>query len=217
MRIYNYFLTDCYKIKRYGFLAIFPVLAIVMTVWDGDADPVFAFAYCLFAGIFVAVLPFNSELKSESGFLQMLPSKPGEPILGHFLFGYAAILIAALGGILSILISHLIRPEIPVPFIGSKSLTGMCIMLTGIAFLFAAIEELVCTMFRFESVQMTGFVRLLPAFVFFFGANRVTDMPAASGGLPAGILGISLIVFLGCTLIYAGIAFAASRIQAGRE
>ncbi len=209
MRVLKFLKIDCLKMKSLWIALFFPLLSIFILITSDVPNLLFAAGYCLFAGIIYATFPFTGENPQENGFLMMLPSKPGEDILGHFLFGFLAVTAALFLGLFSIFVSGLINSNVrntPLP-------TGFILVLYGAAVIFVGLEELLLTVFRYESIRAVQLIRIVPAFVYFFAANAVMDRLqaqqtpsfAGAGTLPvsvgAGFFAAALVVYIILTMI----------------
>ncbi len=206
MRILKFAHVDYLKTRRLNYLLlIFPLLAVAFLVTSVDSRALFAVAYCLFAGIILAAFPFSVSSNAERGFLQMLPSKPGEPILGHYLYGFFMILVSFLVGIAAVLIARIIHPELEILRLGGADVTGIYLLLPGIALLFTGVEALLLTALRFENAHIASLLRIIPAFVFFYGFNsgakNVQGLPDCGVGEGLAAAGICIGIFLILALV----------------
>ena len=214
MRILKFAKVDYLKTARYNYLLLgFPLLAVFILVTSMDSQALFAMAYCLFAGIILAAFPINISSETERGFLQMLPSKPGELILGHYLYGFLMILAAFLTGVLALAAAKLLHPVLQILRIGGVDVSGVYPVMLGIALVFTGLEDLLLTALRFENAHLTQLLRIVPAFIFFFGFNsashKVMELPDFSTMTGLAALGV-------CLLLYAVFALAGRAISIRR-
>ncbi|MBR1741607.1 MAG: ABC-2 transporter permease [Lachnospiraceae bacterium] len=226
MRVFKYMMVDFLKVKKklFIFLILVPAFGAWMGMGKGNTEVsfVFALSYCMFAGIIMAGLPYQYEKAEENGFLYMLPGKTQEQVFGHFLFGFACMLMGYLLGILCGGIGFLLRPQ--ESFFSMGELSGfsdfihVSFLLLGAGLLVVTVQDLLCTIFQFESVQVMNLMRILPGFLFFFGG-----MIFMEGGADRGMEALtflyrhSAMFFLACVLIFLVVAYIGGRIATGRE
>ena len=191
--------------KKMIWLALLPVLTVFMLTRSEPASATFGVAYCIFISMIIAVFPFQSEDEKETGFLQMLPSLPAEPVYGHFLFSFLVVAAGMMCALLSLAAADLIRP-------GSGYIKHFCVeglsggmLFFGAALILTALENMVFTVFRFKSQQVMVLIRMAPAFLLFFAANFVEEksesllakgLQAVTGLHPAFTLALALIIYL---------------------
>ncbi|MBR1820087.1 MAG: ABC-2 transporter permease [Clostridia bacterium] len=217
MRVLKFARVDLIKTWKFFYILFFPMLTVLLLARDPKLPAMFGVAYCLFVSIVLAAMPFNTEDRSESGFLQLLPAKPGEQILGHFLFGLGANLAGFALGLISAAVAHAIVPSAALFSIDGAAVTGFYPALLGVALLITGLEALLLTVFRFQSVHAQQLMRIAPAFVFFFAMNSLAvDSGAAGrnmllalgGGAGFAALAACLLAFLALAGIAAGISRA---------
>ena len=211
MRALKYAKIDFMKMKKLWWAVVFPIGAAVALVVSPDSSPLFAFGYCLFAGIIFATFPFSGENVSENGFLQMLPAKPGTDVLGHFVFGLLSILVMFILSLFSILVAHLCNPAVNLDGMGA-----LIPAVTGAAILFTGVEEIFLTVFRYEKARYLQLVRIVPAFVFLFGMNSVTDSLTPGQMDFAVPPAVGAAILFACLVLYVLLAAAAVRIARRR-
>lgn len=215
MRVLKFTKIDAIKVWRFLYILLFPVIAVFANAREPDGSAVFGVIYCLFVGIVLAAMPFRLESPEESGFLQLLPAKPGEQVLGHFLFGLLNNLAGFALGLLCTFIAHAINPAARLFTLEGMPVTGLYPVLLGVALVFTGAEALLMTTFRFHNLHADQLLRILPAFVFLFGMNSLAtngDAPgrdallflSGAGGYAA--LGVCLAIFLALALLAAGIS-----------
>lgn len=212
MRILKFAHVDYLKCRRFGYIMIlFPALSVLMITMTNGIPTLFSVGYCLFAGIILAAFPFNMESVNERGFLQMLPSRPGEPTLGHFLFGFLATIASFLLGIAALVISKLLVPRVEVFTLNGVSIAGMYPALLGAALVFVGLEDMLLSVLRYEKSHLIQLVRIIPAFIFFFVFNSGLDKQKGVFGsfplLPGlGVLTFCLAVYVVLALIIRAVA-----------
>lgn len=212
MRILKFARIALIRARRYRFVIFFPIIAVFMILGNQSNSVMFSVAYCLFAGIILASIPFSTEKREEAGFLQMLPAKPGELILGIFTFGFFCILAGAVLGMISVLAAHLIRPSMDILRL-MPSPASMAEVI-GLALVFTGFQGAMLTLFRFDGGSMVQLLRLLPAFAFFFGMSYIGDTQNETIiGVVKVLAQISgWVYFLIGIAIYAVIAIVSSRL-----
>ena len=223
MRILKYTLVDFLKVKKklWFFLLFVPACALFMGAESGAMSTI-AIAYCLFAGIIIAGMPYYYEKPEEMGFFHLLPGRTEEQVFGHFLFGSFS-LLAGLGlGIFCSCVSSLFHTEHSTGKDLLKSIspgmTEIILLLFGAGLICVAVQDFFCTLFRFESVQVMNLMRILPGFIFFFGLSMLLSYGTKT---PADLLlflfSHSMETFLSCLAAYLLTAFLSSMIAKARE
>lgn len=208
---------DILKTQKLWYMLLLPLFILLFFQKGSTTPAIFGLGYSLFIGLVMATTPANSEVKGERGFLQMLPAKPGEDILGHFLFGAVCIILYGLLSLVVILIARIINPELAVFSVGGKDITGFYPVMFGIALFIAGVEIMILTVFRYKSLQVQQLLRIIPGFIFFFGMMQVSNraeamqLPDHSFGMGPGViafLAVSIVLFVLMAKIS---AFAASK------
>ncbi len=214
MRILKFAHLDYLKTSRMNnMLLLFPILAAVVLLASADGSALFAVGYCLFAGIVLAAFPYNLTSESERGFLQMLPARPGEAVLGHFLYGLCMVLVSFAVGMLAVVICHLVRPALTILRVDGTDVSGLYLALIGVALLFTGLQSLLMTALRLENIHLAQIIRIVPAFVFFFGFNKGLDMTEA---MPDFGIGPGLAALGACLGIYGLLALISRAITIRR-
>ncbi len=213
--------VDFLKVWRFFYILLFPVFAVLMEARDPRSPAIASVFYCLFASIVLAAIPFKLESVAESGFLQLLPARPGELVLGHFLFGFVTNLAGFALGLLCTLLAHAIHPAAALFTLGGRTIAGFYPALLGVALVFTGAEALMMTVMRFRSVHADQLMRTLPGMVFLIGIHRLaTDSPAGASGVIgsfSGLSGLGGLAVLGvCLLAFAALSCIAGRISVAR-
>ena len=213
-RIFNFAKIDFLRIRNFKWIALFPLLVIVIFLTQPDTSPLYILCYCIFAGIIFSTLPCSMESATEVGFLQMLPTLPGEQQKGHFLFGFLFTLLAFLSGLASILVCHLLRPSFQMFSAGEWNLLDLYLIILGVSLVFVGIQTFVLSILRFKSAQAMAILRMVPAFIFLFGMSGLfgEDGVTTDGSIQmlSRINGIMILVI--CLVIYLILAQAAAII-----
>lgn len=211
MRILKFAWVDYLKCRRMGFILIlFPVLAVVMVTMSQKMPTLFAVSYCLFAGIIFSTYAFSMESRDERGFLQMLPSRPGEILLGHFLFGLLTTVLSFLLGMAALGAARLLVPGQEIFTAGGVSVAGLYPALLAAALVFVGLQDVMLTFLRYEKANLLQLIRIVPAFVFFFLFNSAIDEKKAMIG-PFGLLP-GLGVLAGALALFALLALLARAV-----
>lgn len=214
MRVFKFMFIDIIKVKKLSWVFLFPLLAVVMMLRvSGDGQALFTFLYCLLGGIVVASFPLSEESASESGFLKMLPAKKGEAIKGHFLFALLSMLLFGILGIISVEIGRLFNSAITFGLISLYPLS------LAVSVLVAALENVLLCGFHFENGQAQNILRIIPAFIFFFGGQiLLTRLPKLVSGFAAWItMTKSLVLLIICLIIFWAIAEACAFFFGNRD
>ena len=213
-RIFKFTKIDFLRIRSFKWIALFPLLAIVIFMAQPETSPLYILCYCLFAGIIFSTVPSSMESATEVGFLQMLPTLPGEQQKGHFLFGFLFTLLAYVSGLVSILICYLLRPSFQMFSAGEWNLFDLYLIILGVSLVFVGIQTFVLSILRFKSAQAMAILRMIPAFVFLFGMSGLfgEDGITTDGSIQmlSRINGIMILVI--CLVIYLILAQAAAII-----
>lgn len=169
MRLFKFVKVDFIRCKNYWFFLLFPLLALMLMLKDADSNALFGCMYCLFGGIILSSTPFSLCSQANSGFLKMLPAQEGDEIRGHFLFSFCVLMIFLTFGLITIQAAHIYHPAFSI-------LQGnQIILIFSVSLLFTAIQNLVLCVFRTNSVQAMQLLRMVPAFLFFFGSTLLAD------------------------------------------
>ena len=218
MRILKFVHVDFLKVRSSLWILLLCLLGVVFLIYSPEISPLFAVGYGIFIAMVFATFPYNAENVEETGFLQMLPAKPGEQVAGHFVFSAAVVLLGFVLGFLAALLARALVPAVQP--LTSRELTGFCLIMIAVSLVFVGAEDLMLTVFRFNSMRVSQFLRIIPAFLFFFAFNALPDsLPAAADGSmllfisaqgPVVLL-FGLLLFLLCALI--SVRIAARRAQ----
>lgn len=198
MYILKYTKIDFQKCRQFAWLLLFPVLAIGLMIFSDDSEPIFAVVYCQFAGIMASGLPFSCENMEENGFLLMLPSRPGDDIRAHFLFSFCAGEAATILGLGTLAVTSLIKPTFqPGEFLVYPFLLGLCLIVI-------ALQDILLCFFRSNNTQAMQIIRMVPAFLFFFGGSALADIfPSLAARFMAWLtMARSLGIYAVCVILF---------------
>jgi len=210
---------DLIRVKRFWYMLLICFAVLALLGKRNGMPGLFGLGYCLFIGIIMSTFPANLESGNERGFLQMLPAKPGEDIKGHFLFAAVCTLVFTVIAFVLIAAARAINPSLPLFNIEGVSISGLYPVLIGLALVFSGIELLLLTVFRYKSVQMQQLLRLIPAFVFFFGANLISDRTQEMRipDLSFGMKPLYIAILTGCIIVFIALAEISARISTRRK
>lgn len=210
MKILNYAKIDFMKLKDYAWFLLFPVLSCVLVLQDPSAPLYVCVLYSLFGGVVCASLPFASETRAAAGFLQLLPSRDGDNIRGHFLFSFFIQIASLVLGLAASFVVRLFQPQLP--FVSLNT----CGLMFSFSLVLVGIQNLMYVIFRYQAAKAVVFIRLLPAFLFFYGGlltNKYLNTPAFSD-IAAWILNPgSLILTVPCPILYLLMAQAGAALS----
>lgn len=207
---------DLLKVRRFLWMLFIPFIALAFLLGEKSYITVlFAIGYGMFIGLVFCEFPFNNEREQESGFLKMLPSRNGDDIRGHFLFGLIILPLFFAIGFLVAGIARLIRPDIAVFTWNGQNIGGIYWILLGISFVMAGVEYLLFTVFRYSSVQTAQILRIVPALLFFFlmmnASGKIEEVTDFDFGLLSGPFPV--LCFAGCLAVYFLMAVISVRIS----
>ena len=213
-RILKFAKIDIFRVKRYMWMILFPLIAVFWGVSEPESGPVFSMMYCLFAGIILSSMPISAQGEHEKGLLGMLPARPGEAVYGHYLFGGVVLFIGMLLGFVSIVIASLIQPKIILAEFLGKDFISIFILLFGGALVMNGLQLLILLLFRTSSMQVMQLIRLAPGFLFFFGSSFLWDGNAPQ--LLMTLLRSGGVILLICVLLYILLAWIAAKLVVRR-
>ncbi len=190
-------------------------LAILLDKDQGGITNILVTMYCLFGGIVVAVIPFAAENAEEAGFLEMLPVKPGLSVIVHFIFSALCIFISGGLGILVRLAVTAAGTSLSPLCPEGMNLLSIYFTAFGAALLFTAIDCFLLTIFRYNTLQILQIIRILPAFIFFFGGSALVQNMETTSVAFRLLNESGILVFIICAAAYAALA-AISRVIALR-
>lgn len=215
-RILKYTKTDILRTKSSLWIFAICLVGVMVAISGRDNSYLFCYLYSLFISIVISEQPYQNERVEDRGFLRMLPSKPGEEILGHFLYSYLSVIVGAVIGFIGIASVRLIHPDaIVLVQAGSHDIRGIYLILLGFAELIAGVSAFLLSIFRYQNVYVLVFFRLFPAFVFFFCINSIMDASIISTDkilklftIPSGLLALLI-----CTVLFIVLAVIAGKID----
>lgn len=210
MKILYYAKIDFMKLKDYAWFLLFPILSCVLVLQDPDAPLYICILYSLFGGVVCASLPFASETRAEAGFLQLLPSREGDNIRGHFLFSFFIQIGSLILGLAASFVVRLFQPQLS--FVSLNA----CGLMFSFSLILVGIQNLMYVFFRYQAAKAVAVLRLLPAFLFFYGgllANKYLNTPAFSDMMAQFLKPGSLILTALCAVLYLLMAQAGATLS----
>lgn len=175
--------------KQLPIMMIFP--AVVVLISASGTDMFFIMSYLCFGVLVFSTTPFMAEDKSMSSFVQLLPGRERDKVLGRFgLFLAMFVAVILFGLCLSFLFSRFGIGEIR---IGQYDYYFSALTV----FFGIIVGSLQMTAFyvfgRVKSQQILNIIRILPAFLFFFLSNYIVENMAdelGEAGAPANVLSV---------------------------
>ena len=208
---------DFIKLWPFSYMLLFPIIATMIGNREPGALAISGVFYCLFASIILAAMPFKVEHAAESGFLQLLPAKPGEQVLGHFLCGLVANLAGFTLGMLCAFASHACNPAAALFMLEGRSIAGLYPALLGLSLVFTGAQALMMTVLRYHSVHIDNLMRTVPGFIFLIGIHRFAESTPDIAGMILGLSGIGgLVALVLGVLVFAVLACIGRGISASR-
>lgn len=205
-------------IKKAGWnlliLVLIPLIGLAV-LSDRDISPatgIFVTLYCLFGGIIVAIIPFAAENAEEAGFLEMLPVKPGLSVTSHFTFSALCVLISGGLGALAGSAVNAAGRSASALYPDGMNLSSLYFSAFGAALLFTAIDCLLLTICRYNTLQVLQIIRILPAFVFFFGSTALLQNMETTSTIFRILNENGLLIFILCALSFAALAAVSREI-----
>ncbi len=122
--------------------------------------------YLFFIALILAVYPFTMEQTSESGFINMLPGKSRDRVAGRFLYGGVLYAFSLILGTVLIMVRN--RHDGQEMFEGISFLAAAA----GMSLILGMLQNiLMYAIGKGKSQQLMAVIRLVPAFVMFFGVT----------------------------------------------
>ncbi|MBR2258835.1 MAG: ABC-2 transporter permease [Blautia sp.] len=219
MRTFKFAKIDLMRVKKMKLwiLALFPVISVILTM-NNNSTPYFGLFYCVFGGMILGTLPFNLETREEAGFVRMLPSKPGDQVLGHFIFGFCTVFVCILLGVGSLAAARLLDHSFSRQLLSGRELIGASCLTFALCLVCLAAGDLIFTVTRFETVKGMTIVRIIPPFLFLFGANFLleTDQGLLRTILELLLWGNGLAALAVSIVLFCIVAVIAARISAAK-
>lgn len=160
------------------FLPFFLLVCLGSTLAMENAPACWGILYMVFGGLIIVTNPFFAMSNISAVFTNMLPASVANRVFGRYLFGVAVMAASALLGIVAELFRMMVRGEVSV-----KGLWIFTAAFLGAALITMALEFLVLYFVTIKNAQIFSLVRMVPAFVLFFGINALMDAGAEEKGI----------------------------------
>lgn len=151
------------------FLAAFPLFAIV--IGASSRDMIFIISYLCFGMMIVSTTPFLLETKNMSSFIHLLPGNDRDKVAGRYacflvmLLSFAAVGFCVCAALESL--GYLIIQSGDVSI--SMAIIVVSVIVGSLQFIIFYVAG------RGKGEQWLNIVRVIPAFLFFFGTNYVIE------------------------------------------
>ena len=213
MKAFKFFKIDFAR-SRIQFIYMLVFSAIAMALSLKTDGPYLGLIYMIFASIIFSTVPFTLDQRSEIGFVNLLPGSVKDRVSGRFLLAFIMVIFGTLMGSVVMGLYYLLSHT------GIELAFAFILGATGVGILFASIQYIIFYILgKVNSVQAMGIVRMLPAFVMFFGTSYLSDYFRENPGelldwllknanlLGAVILAVSIVVY------FIGIAISTAIIE----
>lgn len=157
--------------KQLPFLVILPCLVVLIAL--SGTDMFFIVSYLCFGALILSTTPFMMEDKNMSSFVQLLPGTHRDRVAGRFFWFFVLLLAYVLFGFgISYFMYRFGIGEVRI----AESEYFLCLAAALVCFVIGCIQIVVFYLLgRVKSQQFLNLLRMIPAFLFFFGMNYVTE------------------------------------------
>ncbi len=157
--------------KQLPFLVILPAF-VVLIAYSGT-NMFFVVSYLCFGVLILSTTPFVMEDRNMSSFVHLLPGTDRDRVAGRFCWFFVLLLIYVVYGFgISSFMSRFGIGELRI----GESEYVLCLAAALFCFVIGCIQMAVFYLLgRVKSQQFSNLIRMLPAFLFFFVSNYVTD------------------------------------------
>lgn len=153
------------------FLAFFLLVAGAAVAFSADATPSFAALYMIFGVICVCSNNFFQTGSAEISTL-VLPVTAANRVFGRYLYGIIFVTVSALAGFLITMVTMILRKY---PADAQTAEVALIMAYLGVGYMVVAFQFAFLYLTRMKNAQILSLVRMVPAFVMFFGLNALTD------------------------------------------
>lgn len=163
MNVFKYTKIDIVRLKAQLIgMGVFVLIAAMFM--HSSQSLVSGLGYLAFAAVIMGAAAFSMDQKNETGFVNLLPGTDRERIAGKFITGYVFLIIGmALGTVCALVMAEIYN-------ISATNLPECLIILTGIALIFMAIQNVIFYMAgKSNSQQLNNIIHMIPAFVMWIG------------------------------------------------
>lgn len=165
----KYLKVDWIRSRSQFKLMVFFLFFSVMFMINSPASIVGS-CYLFFVALILGVYPFTIEQTSESGFINMLPGRSRDRVAGRFLYGGVLYAFSFVLGSVLIMIRNVREDK------GVLEGIFLLVAAAGISLFLGAIQNILMYVIgKGKSQQLMGLIRMVPAFIMFFGATVLLD------------------------------------------
>ena len=163
---------DFMKMKTQMKLIALVVLVVIIFASEvmGKTMGAWSIMYMIFMGIILCTTPFTIDSMVADGFIKLLPAGARQRVFGRYMFAAVFLAVCTVLGSLSS-ISYILKGQITVGYILTHGAiffsAGLCIN---------SLQYVFSYFFEIKNQQWMSIIRLLPAFIFFFGGSILVDM-----------------------------------------
>lgn len=153
------------------FLTLFLLLAGGTVAFSADATPSFAALYMIFGVVCVCSNNFFMTGGAEISTL-VLPVTAANRVFGRYLYGIIFVTVSALAGFLITMVTMILRKY---QADARTAEIALIMAYLGVGYMVIAFQFAFLYLTRMKNAQILSLVRMVPAFVMFFGLNALTD------------------------------------------
>ncbi len=162
---------DILKSKSiFKFLPFFMAICLFFSVASNETPACWGILYMLFGGLIIVTTPFFAMSNISEVFTNMLPASVADRVFGRYLFGTFVMVISAVLGIAAEFFRIMVSGEAAMEEIWVLSMAFF-----GAALLMMSLEFVILYFVTIKNAQVLSIVRMVPAFVLFFGINALMD------------------------------------------
>lgn len=155
------------QIKLMMAVAAFVVIFAFKTLTEDML--VWGVMYMIFMGIILTSIPFSIDVSATQGFISLLPARARSRVYGRFLYGFVFLCSCTLIGCI------LIAPLVFEKNVDRKALVIEIITFFALGLIITSLQFLMSYFFEIKNAQILSIMRMIPAFVFFWGTSLVMD------------------------------------------
>ncbi|MCM1246117.1 MAG: ABC-2 transporter permease [Roseburia sp.] len=170
MNWFKFLMVDMRLMKSQKlFLVVFPLFAII--IGASSEDLLFTISYMCFGVMIVSTTPFFLENKNMSSFIQLLPGNDRDKVVGRYT-GFLAMLFAdVIIGVVACAVLDVFGYQIIQNgnMYISAAVIAVSVIVGSLQFIIFYATG------REKSEQWLNILRIIPAFLFFFGTNYIIE------------------------------------------
>lgn len=153
------------------FMGLFLVIAGAITFFAADTTPSFGALYMIFGALCVCSNNFFATGGAEISTL-VLPVTAGNRVFGRYLYGVLLLTLCAAAGLAFCVLTMVLRK---VPMEKQLAEVALTLLYLGVGYIVLALQFLFLYLTRMKNAQILSLVRMIPAFVMFFGMNAIVE------------------------------------------